>query len=719
MKKGCSDMDKKTKQGVFKSTCGLCAIGCGIRVHIEADEVVKVEGDPDNPLNRGELCTKGLASLEHLYHPHRLKHPLKREGKRGSGRWRRVSWDEALKEISTHLNKIKGESGAESVGFIHGAAKGLQESYLSRLANVFGSPNVAWQGHVCFVPRVLASRITYGFYAIPDYDNTPSCILVWGKNMPETLHHAYQRIISALEKGTKLIVIDPRETELAKKSDFWVQLRPGSDLALALGMIHVIIDEELFDRAFVDKWTIGFNRLKNHVSGYPPEKVETITWVPSEKIRQAARLYARNRPACIQWGNVIDHGVNAFQNARAICILRAITGNLGAPGGEIQPLSLPLFGRRSPELELIEKMTPNTWEKRVGADMKVLPMIRYVQPQSIIKAIINQDPYPIRGVYIQGANPLLSYPNARKTYEALMKLDFLAVADMFLTPTAALADMVLPVASYLEFDSIVTPPYSYPMTLVQQKVTRIGECRSDYEILAGLAKKLDLGEYFWDREEQCLDYVLRPAGLSFEEFKRISMISGTRQYRRYKEKGFETASGKVEIYSHRLEEWGFDPLPTYQEPPETPHSEQALAEEYPLILTTWKSAPFRHSGGRQVNALRGEHPEPLVYIHPKTAEKADIDEGEWVYIETIRGRIQQKARLTKGIDPKVIGVDYAWWFPEKGVSSLYGWAEANVNILVDDRPPYSPEMGTTNLRGMLCKISKMVNNHDLFRHATI
>jgi anaerobic selenocysteine-containing dehydrogenase len=706
-------LDKRTKRGVIKSTCGLCTAGCGIRVHIEADGVVKVEGDPDNLLNRGELCSKGLTSLEYLHHPHRLGHPLKRKSERGSGRWRKVSWDEALEEISIHMNKIKSESGAESVAFVHGAAKGLQESYLSRLANVFGTPNVAWQGHVCFLPRVLASRITYGFYAIPDYDYPPSCIMVWGKNLDATLHHAYQRVINVLEKGTKLIVIDPRETESAKKSDIWVQLRPGSDLALALGMIHVIIDEELFDRAFVHKWTIGFNRLKNHVRAYPPEKVETITWVPSKKIRQAARLYARNKPACIQWGNAIDHGLNSFQNARAICILRAITGNLGAPGGEIQPLSLPLFGRRSPELELIEKMPPNTWEKRVGADMKGLPMIRYVQPQSIIKAIIDQDPYPIRALYIQGANPLLSYTNVQKTYKALMKLDFLAVADMFMTPTAALADIVLPAASYLEFDSIVTPYYSYPMTLVQQKVTRIGECRSDYEILAALAKKLDLGKYFWDREEQCLDYVLRPAGLSFEEFKRIAIIPGSRQYRRYEEKGFETASGKVEIYSPRLDEWGFDPLPTYHEPPETPYSEPGLAEEYPLILTTWKSAPFRHSGGKQVSALRGEHPEAVVYIHHETAEKAGINDGDWVYIETIRGRIKQKACLTKGIDPKVIGVDYAWWFPEKGASSLYGWAEANVNILVDDRPPYSPEMGTTNLRGILCKISKVGNNQEM------
>jgi len=529
--------------------------------------------------------------------------------------------------------------------------------------------------------------------------------MVWGKNLDATLHHAYKRLIDAVEKGSKLLVVDPREIELAEKADLWLQPRPGSDLALALGMLYVIIHEELVEKVFVEKWTTGFSRLKDHTLDYPPERIEKITWVPAKKIRQAARIYAKHTPSCIQWGNAIDHGPNSFQKARAICILRAITGNVGVPGGEIQPLSLPLFGRRSPELELTEKMPLNTWEKRVGADMKVLPMIRYVQPESIIKAIIDQYPYPIRALYIQGANPLLSYTNAQKTYKALRELDFLAVADMFMTPTAALADMVLPVASYLEFDSIVTPPYSYPMTLIQQKVTRIGECRSDYEILAGLAKKLDLGEYFWEREAQCLDYVLRPTGLSFEEFKKIAIIPGSRQYRNYEKEGFETASGKVEIYSSRLDEWGFDPLPTYHEPPETPYSEPGLAEKYPLILTTWKPAPYRHSGGRQVNALRRKHPEPVVYIHPETAERTGIHEGDWVYIETNRGSIQQKARLTKGIDPKVIGVDYAWWFAEKGVSSLYGWAEANVNILIDDRPPYSPEMGTTNLRGILCRIS--------------
>ena len=183
-------------------------------------------------------------------------------------------------------------------------------------------------------------------------------------------------------------------------------------------------------------------------------------------------------------------------------------------------------------------------------------------------------------------------------------------------------------------------------------------------------------------------------------------MPGPRRYKIHEESGFETPSGKVECYSDRLEAWGFDPLPTWHEPPETPESKPDLADEYPFILMSWKSAPFRHSGGRQINPLRQEHPDPMVHIHPETAERGGIHDGDKVVIETIRGRIQQKAHVTKGIDPKVIGVDYAWWFPEKGVSNLYGWAEANINILLDDNPPYNPEMGTTQLRGIACKIYK-------------
>ena len=691
---------------IVKSTCGICQIGCGILVHVNNGRVIKVEGDPESPLNEGVLCPKGLASLEYLYHPDRLQRPLKRLGKRGEGKWQPISWDEALDTVASELAKARDSNGAESVVFIGGSFKGgFQGQYFRRFANVFGSPNVAGQGHVCMLPRINASKITYGSYAIPDLDYPPVSIVVWGRNLPETLHHVHRRVVRAVEHGAKLMVINPRNIGGADGADLWLKLRPGSDLALALGMMNVIINDGLYDKAFVEQWTVGFDELRVHVQDYAPERVADITWVPAEMIKQAARFYSVNKPACIQWGNAIDYGVNSFQTARALCILRAITGNLEIPGGDLR-WSPTLVDPFSPELTLPEKIPPEVRQRRVTAMDKLLPIASYALPQDVIKAIRHGDPYPVRAAYVQGCNPLITYSNVQEAYQALLNLDFLAVADMFITPTAALADIVLPVATYLEFDGIVAPAYSIPVALVQQKVTQVGECRSDYEILRDLAQKLGLGEYFWDTEEQCLDFILAPSGISFDEFRKVGVLVGSKQYRSYQSQGFPTPSGKVELYSSQLKEWGFDPLPTYYEPPETPHSAPELIEEYPLVFTTGKRGYYRHSGGRQIASLRESHPEPVTYIHPQTAERLGIANGDWVHIETRRGRIKQKAILLPDIDPRVVVVDYAWWFPEKGISDLYGWAKSNVNILTDDQPPFNREMGSSNLRGIVCKVYK-------------
>lgn len=698
-----------TGDKIVRSTCGLCGIGCGVLVHIRDQKVIRIEGDPQNPLSKGALCPRGAASLEYLYHPDRLKHPLKRTGRRGEGSWVQISWDDALNEISNNFEKTRDKYGPESVAFAVGMAKGLQDSYLSRFANVFGSPNVAWQGHVCFVPRMLSSRLTYGFYAIVDYDATPGCVIVWGKNMANTLHHAYKRLLAAIENGTKLIVVDPREIDLTGKSDIWLQPRPGTDLALALSMMHVIIAEGIYDIKFVENYTVGFEKLRNHVRNYSPEKVEQITWIPAEKIMQAARMYAKTKPACIQWGNALDHGLNSFQTARALCILRAITGNLCIPGGDIKPLLVPLVNRRSPELELHDQMPTEKLKRRIGAEEVGIPTVRYLHPQSLVKAILKQKPYPIPTAYIQGCNPLLTYTNAKKTYEALMRLEFLAVADVFMTPTSAIADIVLPVGTYLEWDAIVVPMFSYPIASIQQKVTQIGECRSDYKILKDLSVRLGIGDYFWENETECLDYILKPSGLTFDEFRKICVIEGGKGYRRYETEGFETSSGKVEIFSDQLETWGLDPLPIYYEPPETPESAPELASKYPLILSTRKNI-YRHSEGRQTQILRGIRPDPIVDIHPEKAQELGIREGDWVCIENERGKIIQRAHLTAGVDPKVVGVGYAWWYPEDGIDNLFGWTKANVNILTDDKPPYNRELGTSNTKNIACKIYKVPEN---------
>ena len=308
-----------SKHETVKSTCNLCQIGCGVLVHVNNGRVVAVEGDPSNPLSKGTLCPIGLASLEYLYHPDRLMHPLKRVGERGEGKWQQISWDEALDIVAGKMARARDEYGPESVGFMVGASK-TGASYPKRFATAFGTPNVTWAGYICFSPRLTASRLTYGYYAIPDYENPPACLMVWGVNPAVSLHHVHQRAVQAAEAGTRLIVVDPRKIDLVGESALWLRVRPGTDLALALGMINVIVNEDLYDKEFVEKWTEGFDQLKAHIQDYPPEKVAEITWVPADKIREAARMYARTKPAAIQWGHGLDEGVNSFQNCRAIAI---------------------------------------------------------------------------------------------------------------------------------------------------------------------------------------------------------------------------------------------------------------------------------------------------------------------------------------------------------------------------------------------------------------
>ncbi|MEJ2723106.1 MAG: molybdopterin-dependent oxidoreductase [Deltaproteobacteria bacterium] len=705
---------------IVKSVCGLCNGNCGVLITLEDGRPVMIKGDPESPLNRGGLCKIGRASLEYLNHPDRLKHPLKRAGERGDGRWERISWDEALSLVSSELNRAKEAHGPESVVMMHGSAKGAMDTHLVRLANAFGTPNVVCSDHVCHVPRMLAAEMTFGFLPAPEYDHPPECIVVWGANIAATRSNIYRGFASAVSRGAKVISIDPLQTGIAKRADIWLQLRPGTDLALALGMLHVIIREELYDKEFVNKWTVGFEKLRKHVQDYTPEKVAQITWVPPELIRTAARFYAGHSPAHIEWGNAIDHQTNSFQAGRAISMLMALTGNLGIPGGEKEILGsgfrdadpdkassqIGLRGRWSFELELRHNLSAEDRNRKVDPDL--LPDFRYATPQSVVKAILEEDPYPVRAVFVTASNPLSSWPNLRKTYQAFKKLDFLAVSDMFMTPTAALADVVFPVASYLEFDGVQMPPMGN-LAQMQRKVAQVGECRADHEIINGLAKRLGLGEHFWDQIDDFWNAVLEPAGMTLEDFRTMGRFTGgkkEKRYKKYEEEGFKTPSGKVELYSSQLETLGFEPLPVYHEPPESPDSAPETAKEYPLLCTTWKLSVYRHSGGRQIPSLRRLHPEPLVIIHPETARKGGIGQGDWVFIETRRGRIKQKANLSAAVDPRVVVADHAWWFPEKEEKGLFGYDEANYNVLTSDQPPFSREVGSFTIRGVACRVYK-------------
>ena len=679
---------------------------CGILILMENGRPVKIVGDPDNPVNRGIICKKGMAQLEYLYHPERLKHPLKRDGERGKGKWQQITWDEALGTVSLELTRVRDKYGAQSVVFIRGSGKGYQDTWLRRFANVFGTPNFCSSNYVCFEPTRLASVITLGYLPMVDYEFPPSCLVIWASDAAASHNNQYEATIKALNKGTRLIVIDPRKTGLSQSADVHLRLRPGTDLALALAMINVIINENLYDKDFVAKWTVGFDRLSAHIQKYSPESVQGITWLNAEMIKQAARIYAIHKPSCIESGNGFEHNVNSVQTGRAIAILRAITGNLGVPGGESQWKRPPTVRRGAPELELSDRLPDNTKGKNVSARLNMMPLELHDTPPSLTKAILEEEPYPIRLAYVQGCNIHLTLPNTQRVHRALGKLDFVVVSEMFMTPTASMADIVLPSATHLEYDSILESRNPV-VTQVQQKVAQVGECRSDYATLRELAGKLGLGEY-WDEEEDILDSILKPAGMTFEELRKVGFIPGNKLYRDYEKNGFDTPSGKVELYSSQFEEWDLDPLPVYYELPETPLSDPELAKIYPLIFTTHKVLPYRHSGGRQITTLRGYHPDPICEINPETAQKLGIKDGDWVIIETKRGKIRQKATIADTVDPRVVVIDYGWWFPERGADELYGWAESNVNVLTDDAPPFNREIGSANLRGIVCRVYRAV-----------
>lgn len=690
---------------VVKSTCELCYQGCGVLIHMEGDRPVRVTGDPDDPVSRGAICIKGASSLEYLTNPLRLRHPLKRVGPRGEGHWREVTWDEALDEIASRLGELKAAHGPETVVFMRGAAKGYQDVYSSRFANAFGSPNVSSTSHLCFVCRANAQMLTYGALVLPDYEYPPALMLMWAVNTHNTAAGEWKRTMAALGKGSKLIVIDPWQSELAKAASLWAKPRPATDLALALAMIHVIIAEELYDRGFVDSWTVGFDKLTEHVKDCTPEWAQEVTWVPAETIREIARAYATTKPATLVLGNGIDNNINNFQTGRAAAILRAVTGNLGIPGADIEWSQAGATAKGSPELNAQAAVPAGVRAKWLSANDGLMPIVHYALPQTVFSAILTGEPYPIRGVFVQGASLLTTMPDSKATRDALEKVEFLVVSDLFMTPTAELADFVLPVACFLELNSVHEGEYVQAANVVQ-KVADTPECRSDYQIFAGLARRMGLATYF-DSEEKMLDSLIAPSGVSFQEFKRIGAVAGSRQYRRHEGAGFNTPTKKVELYSARLAEWGFDPLPTYREPPESPMSEPELAEKYPFVLTNHKVQPYQHSQGRMISSLRRAHSEPVVHIQTGTAGKLGISEGDWVFIETPRGRIRQRANLVDSIDPRVVIADYGWWFPEKDASSLHGWAESNLNMLTYAGRPWGKEMGTPTLRGLVCNVRRI------------
>jgi anaerobic selenocysteine-containing dehydrogenase len=696
---------------VLKSVCRSCHGGCGTLLHVTDGRLTKVEGDRESPLNRGRLCPIGTSTLDLVYHPDRLKYPLRRSAGRGEGKWQRIGWDEALDEIAARLQTIKRDFGAEAIALGTGTGR-HHIRWVSRFGHALGTPNWCEPGFAqCFHPRINACLATFGDFPVCDFTSgTPAqCILYWGHNPVNSGPDGETRFnaLDALESGARIIVVDPRRTRLAKQAHLWLQLRPGTDDALALAMLHTIIEERLYDAAFVERHTHGFDALAARVLPNSPEWAEPITWVPAEKIRAAARLYAESRPSMMEWGCAIEHTPNCIQTVRAVSMLPALTGNVDVPGGWV-------FGMRGLGRfpSLIENLDPKTSAKRLGAErFKMLggegADLPAAHIPTLLQAMREGVPYPVKAFLVFGNNTLTTYGNARQAHDALLKLDLLVVADLFMTPTAELADIVLPAASWPELDQLAgLPTLAANVVLAQRKAVRIGECRSDEEIFVELARKMKLSVGTESVDEVLAGQLAGGCGLSLADIRERGFYKMPMRYRKYEETGFRTPTGKIELYSTRLEAMGYDPLPHYEEPPESPLATPEVAREFPLVLTSGARIPFFfNSEHRQIARLRKAHPDPIVEIHPDTAAAAGIRAGDWVRIETRRGRISQKARITNEIDPRVVHVEHGWWFPEQDGPEHGVW-KSNANVLTSNAPPYDPAMGTYQLRALLCRIER-------------
>ncbi|MDP6559525.1 MAG: molybdopterin-dependent oxidoreductase [Candidatus Binatia bacterium] len=794
---------------VKRTLCHGCTRRCGLLVTLENGEIVDFKGDPDQPMSQKFYCPRGKALVtEQPFDKYRLRHPMKRAGERGEGKWERISWGQALDEIAGKLRKIIEKDGPESVAATLDCAittTGASTRFMKEL----GSPNwFTLGGQVCYANSFKIEDITYGQDTVCDRANS-KCTVIWGCNPNISKPEWFRHIMESKKRGGKVIAVDPYRTKSVDIADLWLQIRPGSDGAMMLAWLNVIIDEGLYDTAFVEKWTnapylVGLEsrkilRQSDVVSGgdpkmflawdpaarkpvafdlgslsyetqgvkpplkgtfevrladgstqmcttvwellcreaesYSPERAEEITWVPAEKIREAARIFTANTPGNIFPGFALDGlGTDSNQAGRARSILNALAGNLDVKGGQVMLGPFPevrsdsgnlsddqaakvLGGDRYRVWTQEASLKLYEFQKRVGFPY---PSYFYgAHAPTVWRAMLTEEPYPVKAFLIIGSNPIVSAANSKLVEKAMQELDLIVCQDMYMTPTAELADYVTPAASddiencrlytggpgtgWLEGHSLLSG---------ERAVDPPGDARSDFEFVRELGVRLGQN-WPWENDEEYYDWQLEPLGFSsFKEFhKEVQYSVPEPTYKKYEERGFGTPSGKVEIYSSFLENLGYAPLPHYEEPPNSPIRTPDLWKEYPYVQCVMRLRYYYQTSHRNLPSLREKLPDPLCHMHPDTATAHGLEEGDWVWIESpvSQHRIKQKVKIFDGLDPRVIFPEFGWWFPEKSAEEgLHGAWESNINVLTQDDPEICcPMIGSWYMNANLLKLSKV------------
>lgn len=723
-----------TERKTVQTNCRFCGYQCGLIATVQEGRVTQVRPDPsrfpnDNQILRG--CKRWPMIPEVMDHPQRINYPLKRVGERGSGQWERISWDQALDEIGEKLQSLKEKFGPEVLATSIG---GPHTTFwpLHRFMSLFGSSNNMGIGQICWNPGIWVNTLTYGWPIDMELNpETTGSAILWGVNPAESDNSLFWRTIQEFSQtGKPLIVVDPRRTRTAEQATLWLPVRPGTDVVLALGLLHVIVAERLYDRYFVETWCHGFERLVGHLTPYTPSYVEKVTGVKAEDVVKAARLYAESSPSTLYSGRGIDQlGVNSFPTHRALAILRAITGNVDVPGAShlsempdfIPELDLELseeFAKTNPKSLNQDKLLLQSYSgyakvrELTMKHNKRLPM-RYLtsaHPNLVWRAMLTGEPYPIRSMIVMASNPLLTQADSQLIYKALKSLDLLVVLELFETPTSMLADYVLPSAGVLERPLLETKAGVANIAYGgDQAVKPYYERRPDFYFWKELGLRLGQEQAWpWETYHEGLEASLSPLGLTWDEFSLTGLYYQENQY--YKQEdldpknglpsGFATVSGKVEVYSELLKEIGDDPLPS-------PKLLLELKEEYPLLLMSGaRFQPYYASSYHQLERFRTMHPEPIVEMSLETARKLALEDGCPVWVETERG----KARFVTKIVPMcedVVSVEYGWWQPEMSASEpeLGGMWISNANSLTSgDFESSDPLIGTWTYNGIPCRV---------------
>ncbi len=685
-----------------KAICGICPAGCWVNVDLNNGALTGIEADTTHPL--GMICKRGEHAPEIVYSKHRLKSPLKRTGPKGTYQFRPVSWDEAYSEIANQLNRLKTESGPESVSIYTGRGafelslcdvfqpKDAAVSSASSVLFPFGSPNTMGVGALCYVSfAMIAPHVTMGRMLInlfTDIENS-DLLLVWGANpYTDSPPLDMARLETARKRGAEVIVIDPRYTETAKRTGArWIPIRPGTDGALALSMISVLLDEDLYDDHFAEEWTHGFDPLTRYVQHFQPEQVELVTGIKADTIRELARFLAQANGAAPVMYTGLEYSNSGIQAIRAILTLFALSGNLDVPGG----LCMSMPGSHFP-INRDNILSNPDLKKAVARDK--FPLYSHYRGEShasgLVDSVLHSDPYRIRGFIIHGASILTSWPQSHIWRKTLSGLDFLVSIDRQMTADCAYADIVLPATTMFEIESYMT--YG-PIFRIREKIIEpFGEARDDYLIMAHLADRLGYGHLFPQSREAMLRYVLNNSGFTLEQVREaggmVQIKSPVMEYRKWEKgklrpdgrPGFDTPTEKFEIHSAILQDYGYNPLPEYIEPEEGPLASPEVYSQYPLVFNSGaRSQSYFRSQHHGIPSLSQDHPEPFVEMNREDAQIRGIKSGDLVKVISKRGEVLFRAVVSDQIKKGSVECNM-------GGGSPIGpemWRKSNVNELTD------------------------------------